>query len=146
MAEIRRDDRGLFVPGAPSPNPSGRPPIDAAVRQELQEIFQAASPRAARRLVELIEDVDPRVSTAAAIHVLDRLLGKVTQSIDATIKTGSVQAAHLAALRELQARTERARREEQGAGGDRPGAPPPRPGDGAKVIDLDVVVVESKGE
>lgn len=98
-----RDALGRF-PSGQSGNPAGRPRVPDEVREELQEIFTAAAPHAARVLVALIDDEDTRVSTAAAIHVLDRLLGKVTQSINADIRTSSVQEIHLAALEEIRQR------------------------------------------
>ena len=107
-----RDALGRFPKGV-SGNPQGRPSVPADVRQELQEIFEAAAPDAARKLVALVQDEDPRVSTTAAIHILDRLLGRVTQNIDATVKTTSVQEAHLAALQELNRRREERLRQEQ---------------------------------
>lgn len=106
MTAILRNERGHLLPGQPSLNPTGRPRVPDEVRQELQEIFTAAAPHAARVLVALIDDEDTRVSTAAAIHVLDRLLGKVTQSIDANIKTSSIEQIHLAALEEIRQRRE----------------------------------------
>jgi hypothetical protein len=107
---------GHFLPGV-SPNPTGRPPIDPEVRAQLNAIFEAASVDAATKLAALIQDKDSRVATAACIAILDRLLGKPSQSIDATIKTGSVQAAHLAALAELRRRREGAPAPSVGRGG-----------------------------
>ena len=101
---VLRNEKGQILPGQVSLNPTGRPRVPEEVRQELQEIFTAAAPHAARVLVALIDDEDTRVSTAAAIHVLDRLLGKVTQSIDANIKTSSIEQIHLAALEEIKQR------------------------------------------
>jgi hypothetical protein len=98
-----RDDRGRFPPGI-SGNPSGRPAIDPGVRAAVHEIFQAASVEAAQRLVDLMRDEDARVATAAAVHVLDRLLGKVTQSIEAKVETENTARAHLRILQELQER------------------------------------------
>ena len=104
MSAVLRNDRGHILPGQPSLNPTGRPRVPDDVRQELQEIFTAAAPHAARVLVALIDDDDTRVSTAAAIHVLDRLLGKVTQSIDANIRSDAIGQIHLAALEEIRQR------------------------------------------
>ena len=91
-----RDRKGRILPGR-SLNPSGRPALPPEVRAAVHEIFQAASAEAAERLVRLMRDDDPRVSAAAAVHILDRLLGKVAPPIEADVKTDTVGHAHLRA-------------------------------------------------
>lgn len=55
-----------------SGNPGGR----TAEIAEVQTIARRASPRAIKRLVELIEDDDPRVALLADEKVLKRVRGK----------------------------------------------------------------------
>lgn len=94
---------GRFQKGV-SGNPGGRPAMPA----EVKEALEAASERAAKRLVELVDSDDPRVALMASNAVLDRLFGKPTQVTDAKIETTSVQQAHLKVLEEIaQRRQER---------------------------------------
>lgn len=65
-----------FVKGQ-SGNPGGRPKAE----REVVDLAREASPRAIGRLVELIENRDPRVAIAAANSVLDRAFGKPTQPL-----------------------------------------------------------------
>ncbi len=100
-----RNERGQLLPGQTSINPSGRPPIPPEVRREAHQILAAATPRAAQRLVELLEDQDPRIALAAASTLLDRVLGKAVTPVDQTVNvSNSIQQAHLAALIEIQQR------------------------------------------
>lgn len=70
-------------------------------------MLEAATPKAVRRLIELIDDADPKVAAACANSVLDRLFGRPTQSVDAKVEqTTSIQQAHLQALREINKRRE----------------------------------------
>jgi hypothetical protein len=103
IAPPSRDPLGRFPPGR-SGNPSGRPALAPEVRAAVQEIFAAASAEAAERLVNLMRDEDPRVSAAAAVHILDRLLGKVAPPAEAKEKAEDIGAAHLRILQELQER------------------------------------------
>jgi hypothetical protein len=108
MAVIR-DVRGRILPGQPALNPSGRPPLPADMRAELDEIFRAAAPEAARKLVELMHTSDDdRVVAAAATHLLDRAVGKPVQNTNATVARVDLGAMHLAALKDLQARRQQA--------------------------------------
>lgn len=91
--------RGRFQKGV-SGNPGGRPSIDPEVREALE----AASERAARRLVELVDCDDPRVALMASNSVLDRLYGKPAQTVDAKVETTSVQEAHLLVLEDIRQR------------------------------------------
>jgi hypothetical protein len=101
----RRNERGQLLPGQTSINPSGRPPVPLEVRREAHQILAAATPRAAQRLVELLEDQDPRIALAAASTLLDRVLGKAVTPVDQTVNVStSIQQAHLAALIEIQKR------------------------------------------
>ena len=64
-----------------SGNPGGRPKVDPGVREALR----AKTPRAVERLGELLESEDEEVALKAAIHVLDRNLGKPMQSVKKTV-------------------------------------------------------------
>jgi hypothetical protein len=63
-----------FPPGV-SGNPSGRPKQTEEQRRAL-EILNAATPRAARRLVKLLRSFDEKVALAASMALLNRVLGK----------------------------------------------------------------------
>ncbi|MCB2012724.1 MAG: hypothetical protein R3C70_17780 [Geminicoccaceae bacterium] len=60
-----------------SGNPGGRPRIAGAIR----ELAQAHSEAALMRLVDLMDDPDPKVAIAAANAVLDRAIGRPSGSI-----------------------------------------------------------------
>ena len=100
---VNRDRYGRLLPGTATPNPGGRP----RVPDELRAIFEAASTEAARKLAELVHDDDPRVALVASNAILDRVLGRPAQQINADIKTGSISDAHLAALKDIQERRDR---------------------------------------
>jgi hypothetical protein len=114
---VLRDAKGRILPGQPALPGAGRPPIPPDVRKELDEIFRAAAPEAARKLVALMKDKDedPRVSAMAAVHVLDRVLGRVVQNVDSKVQTTNVNQAHLQALMDQNRQTadERKRWEEE---------------------------------
>lgn len=99
---VIRDARGRLLPGQQALNPGGRPAIPAPVREELAEIFRAAAPLAARKLVELLNDPDPRVAGMAATQLLDRAVGKPVQSVDTTVAKIDIGQMHLAALKAIQ--------------------------------------------
>lgn len=61
-----------------SGNPSGRPKVAWQVKFCARENSKAAM----EKIVALMEDPDPRVALAAAIHVLDRAYGKPEQKAD----------------------------------------------------------------
>ena len=71
MTNIKRDSAGHFAPGV-SANPGGRVKIDP----EAKEILKAATPRAARRLVEMIDSKSEKIAAVACNSILDRVLGK----------------------------------------------------------------------
>ena len=71
MTNIKRDSAGHFAPGV-SANPGGRMKIDP----EAKEILKAATPRAARRLVEMIDSKSEKIAAVACNSILDRVLGK----------------------------------------------------------------------
>lgn len=87
------------IPKGVSLNPSGRKPVP----QEVKDILAAATPAAARALVELIAPKnDPKVRLRASEIILDRVYGKATQSVD--VQVTDVAKIHLQALQEIQAR------------------------------------------
>lgn len=77
-----------------SGNPGGRPKVE----REVIELARDGSIRAIGRLIELVENQDPRAAIAAANAVLDRAYGKPTQPISgdedkpALLSTPSVDA------------------------------------------------------
>lgn len=85
-----------------SGNPAGRRPIPP----EVIEILKAASPHAARRLVEMMDDADPKVRLQAIDMAYNRLYGRPVQAVDAQVTTTNVQQAHLQILLELQQKRE----------------------------------------
>lgn len=66
-----------------SGNPNGRPVIP----QEVKEMLRAATPKAARLLIDTIEDDKAKLETRldCAKTVLDRVYGKASQPIDGEI-------------------------------------------------------------
>lgn len=99
-----RNEHGHLLPGQRSINPSGRPPIDPAIKAETNAILHAATPKAARRLAQLVDSSDERIAAMASEMILARVFGKPVQQLDAKIETTNVQQAHLAILMELQHR------------------------------------------
>jgi hypothetical protein len=83
-----------------SGNPGGRKAMDPEVRR----ILEAATPDAARRLAQLVNSPDEKVSLAAIDQVFNRIYGRPVQQVDAEVRTTSVQQAHLQILLELQAK------------------------------------------
>lgn len=71
-----RDDRGRLKKGSTA-NPGGRPRTPA----DIKSAFDAATPRAVERLLELLESENEKVALKAAELVLERSLGKVSQPI-----------------------------------------------------------------
>jgi len=74
-----RHPNGRFVTGT-SGNAGGRPKTAPDVRSALE----AGSLAAAQRLVELVNSPDERVSLAASMALLDRVLGKAPASVEVT--------------------------------------------------------------
>lgn len=66
-----------WKPGV-SGNPRGRP----KVAEEVRTLARAHGQRALERLVELIDDPDPRVAFMASREVLDRAYGKAMPATD----------------------------------------------------------------
>ena len=87
----------LWQPGQ-SGNPAGRAPIPP----EVLETLKAASPKAARRLAELIDSPDPSIALKAIDMLQNRIYGRPAQTLDAKIETTNVQQAHLQVLLQLQ--------------------------------------------
>ena len=89
-----------FKPGQ-SGNPGGR----TALPPELRAKLESYAPDVIERLGELaLHSTDERVALAASEIIMSRLYGKPAQAVDATIKTGTIQEAHLKALNELRER------------------------------------------
>lgn len=74
----KRDKKGRVVAGGGSLNPGGRP----VVPPEVRETFRAAMPKAAKRLVKLIDSFDEKVALSAIEVLLTRVLGKPGGAMD----------------------------------------------------------------
>lgn len=61
-----------------SGNPGGRKPVDPAIKAALE----ALTPKAVKTLGELLDSDDDKVRCSAAQAVLDRNLGKPSQSLE----------------------------------------------------------------
>lgn len=77
MAAANSTRTAKKVPGAPfkkgqSGNPKGRPKANP----EAKEILKAATPDAARKLVELLGSRTEKIALAAATEILDRTMGR----------------------------------------------------------------------
>jgi hypothetical protein len=94
-----RNSLGRFQPGA-SGNPGGRTPME----REVKEILQAASPLAARRLVELLDDPDPVIRLKAIDMLQNRIYGRPAQQMDKHVTQTNVQQEHLRVLMDIQSR------------------------------------------
>ena len=71
MAPANRTKTGTFKKGQ-SGNPRGRPKANP----EAKEILKAATPDAARKLVELVGSRTEKIALAAATEILDRTMGR----------------------------------------------------------------------
>jgi hypothetical protein len=78
MDEPRPRGNPKWQKGGPSFNPGGRP---KAIRP-IKDLARENSLEAMQKIVKLMNDEDPRVALAAAIHVLDRAWGKPEQKAD----------------------------------------------------------------
>lgn len=90
-----------------SGNPGGRPKLEG----EIREIAQRHGPAAVRRLVQLMNDRDKRVSIAACNAILDRGYGKPQQAIQVKEDESNLKEKFLATLLEARERHLRMRRE-----------------------------------
>lgn len=66
----------MFAKGQ-SGNPGGRPKVPP----EVKELLESKTLYALQRLVELLDSPDEKVRMAAAVAILDRRLGKPSQSV-----------------------------------------------------------------
>ena len=92
---MERDERGHWLPGR-SANPGGRPGVPEDIKATLREL----SPRAVRRLGELLDSEDERIRLEAAKAILDRHLGRPAIQADINLHRGAADD-HLAALLEV---------------------------------------------
>ena len=95
---MERDERGHWLPGR-SANPGGRPGVPEVIKATLREL----SPRAVKRLGELLDSDDERIQLEAARVILDRHLGRPAIQADISLHRG-VADGHLAALVEVASR------------------------------------------
>lgn len=75
--EVKRDERGRILPGR-SLNPGGQP--RAAV--EVRALLEQNTVKAAQRVIEMMDDADPKIALAAANSILDRVLGRAKQAVE----------------------------------------------------------------
>src|SRR5882672_4132203 len=92
---MARDERGHWLPGR-SANPGGRPGVPEVIKATLREL----SPRAVKRLGELLDSADERIQLEAAKAILDRHLGRPAIQADISLHRG-VADGYLAALLEI---------------------------------------------
>ncbi len=85
MEQAKRP-RGRPFPKGVSGNPGGRPKSDPVVK----EILKAASPDAARTLVELLNSEKDSIRLAAAQDILDRTQGKAMQMQDVSLDIAGI--------------------------------------------------------
>ena len=74
-----RDELGRLLPGHTA-NPGGRPRAE----RDVVELAREGSPAAIRRLMTIVDDPEAPYAAqiAAAIHILDRALGKPKVSLE----------------------------------------------------------------
>lgn len=104
----------MWQPGQ-SGNPAGRPPIPS----EVLETLKAASPKAARRLAELVDNPDPSIALKAIDMLQNRIYGRPAQTLDAKIETTNVQQAHLQVLLQLQEKRDQVMKTIEGTAEDK---------------------------
>jgi hypothetical protein len=92
---VERNNLGHWLPGH-SANPGGRPGVPEVIKATLREL----SPRAVKRLGELLDSEDERIQLEAAKAILDRHLGRPAIQADISLSRG-VADGHLAALLEV---------------------------------------------
>ena len=73
--KTKRKAGGRPFPKGVSGNPGGRPKVDP----EVKAILKAAAPDAARRLVEMMYNENPKIAMWAITDILDRTQGKAIQ-------------------------------------------------------------------
>ena len=86
---------GPWLPGR-SANRGGRPGVPEVIKATLRKL----SPRAVKRLGELLDSADERIQLEAAKAIVDRHLGRPAIQADLTVN-GSLAAEHLQALIEV---------------------------------------------
>lgn len=84
IGKDERDNKGRFVAGNTG---GGRPKMP----DEVKEMFKAATPRAAKLLIDTIDDEEQPIKTRVdcANIVIERVYGKATQPIDGELVTVS---------------------------------------------------------
>jgi hypothetical protein len=93
---VERDENGRLKKGTAPLNPSGMDRKKAMMLRNLEDL----TPRAIARLGTLIDSDQPAIALGAAKEVLNRNLGVPKARLDVSVEH-SVNALHLAALREL---------------------------------------------
>jgi hypothetical protein len=94
---------GQFQPGL-SGNPGGKTKIQAEVERQCRK----AGPKVTEVLIELLDHPDPKIRMEAGTRLWDRGFGKPqqpTQHAGQIDHVASLNAAHLAAVRDLSARS-----------------------------------------
>lgn len=82
IGKDERDNKGRFVAGNTG---GGRPKMP----NEVKEMFKAATPRAAKLLIDMMEDEEqkPELRVDCANKIIERVYGKATQPIDGELVT-----------------------------------------------------------
>ena len=92
---MERTNHEHWLPGR-SANPGGRPDVPEVIKTRLREL----SPRAVKRLGQLLGSADERIALEAARTILDRHLGRPAIQADISFHRG-IADGHLAALLEV---------------------------------------------
>ena len=78
MKQVKPRGNPNWKKNGPSPNPDGRKRMDP----EVKAAFKEMTPKALKRLDELLMSTDEHVALKAIHEVLDRELGKPTQPVE----------------------------------------------------------------
>ncbi len=89
----------MWVKGQ-SGNPGGR----ARVNREVADLLKAASPKAARKLIGLLDSDDPKIVHQAAVVILDRTQGKPVSTVHMSARDGTAEQMEISALDQVTAR------------------------------------------
>lgn len=95
---VYRNAKGQFAKGIKACGVLTSSPEIAKYKKEARNILKAATPEAARRLVELIHHKNPAIAIRAAETILDRILGKAKETMDVEISNRETIGAQIKAI------------------------------------------------